>query len=113
MDINYTQLCCWPGTTLGEITTEQFEKDMFEIFNVKVKFAEITTTLPDKDKNGNNIPNTGGRSDLLFHIHNEDIQKFATARLVAGIRWWEDVIKYNDNSHLYTSEILKKYKPTW
>jgi len=109
----YTQLCCWPGITIEGITDEQFEKNMLKIFGVRVKMAEATLTLPDKDDNGNDIPNTGGRSDLLFYVHNEDVQKFALPRLQAGIRWWEDVIKYNNDAHLYTKEILKKYKPTW
>jgi len=113
MDINYTQLCCWSGTTIDGLTNEEFEKDMFEMFGVRIKMAEATLTLPDKDDNGNDIPETGGRSDLLFYVHNDDINKFAISRLGAGIRWWEDVIKYNDNSHLYTAEILEKYKPTW
>lgn len=109
----YIQLCCWQATTLEGTTEQQFEKDMLEIFGVRVKLAEATLTLPDKDENGNSVKDTGGRSDLLFYIHNEDVQKFVIPKLQAGIRWWEDVIKYNNNAHLYTEEILEKYKPTW
>lgn len=102
----YTQLCCWPGTTIEGVTDEQFEKDMLEMFQIRVKMAEATLTLPDET-------GPGGRSDLLFYIHSDDVNKFAVPRLQFGIRWWEDVIKYNDNAHLYTEEILEKYKPTW
>jgi hypothetical protein len=30
-----------------------------------------------------------------------------------GIRWWEDVIVYNDNSHLYPEEFIQENPPTW
>jgi hypothetical protein len=33
--------------------------------------------------------------------------------LQVGIRWWEDVVSYNDNSHLYSKEILDKYSVKW
>ena len=65
------------------------------------------------DKNGNAEPDTGGRNDAFFYVHSEDIGGFAIKRLQMGIRWWEDVIKYNDNSHLYTQEFLDTYPPTW
>lgn len=102
----YKQLCCWPATTIEGTSEQQFENEMFQLFGVRVKLAEVTLTLPDKT-------GPGGRSDLLFYIHNDDVQKFALPRLQAGIRWWEDVIKYNDGAHLYNEEILEKYKPTW
>lgn len=100
MDNNYTQLCCWSGTNIDGLTNEEFEKDMLEIFGVRIKMAETVITLPDET-------GPGGRSDLLFYVHTGDINKFTIPRLKAGIRWWEDVIKYNDNSHLYTTEILE------
>jgi hypothetical protein len=39
--------------------------------------------------------------------------KFAVPRLSLGIRWWEDVIKYNDNSHLYPLEFIEANPPKW
>jgi hypothetical protein len=30
-----------------------------------------------------------------------------------GIRWWEDVIKYNDNSNLYPNEFLQSHPAIW
>jgi hypothetical protein len=30
-----------------------------------------------------------------------------------GIRWWEDVVGYNDNGHLYTEEFKAAHPLTW
>ncbi len=104
----FTQLCVWPATMLGEYTAKEFEDFMKEQFGVRVKFEIETVTNGSVERN-----EEGGRHDLLFYVHSEDIGKFAVPRLVAGIRWWEDVIKYNDGAYLYSDEILKKYPATW
>lgn len=112
MGENFTQLCVWPGTMMGEDSTaEEFERFFLEQ-GYRVKFAEEVVTLPDVE-NGRAVEGTGGRHDVLFFIHKDDVGKFALPRLRMGIRWWEDVVKYNDNSHLYTQEILDKYPTTW
>lgn len=110
---NFTQICVWEGVHLGDKTVEDFIAFMQDEFKVRVEYLETVTTLPDKDSKGRVVKDTGGRSDLLFKVHADDVAGFAVPRLAAGIRWWEDVVKYNNNAHLYTKEILKKYPPTW
>jgi hypothetical protein len=110
---NFTQLCVWQGILLDGFTTEEFENYMFDNFGTRIKFEAEIKTLPDLDNNGKPIPDTGGRNDVFFYAHAEDIGKFAVPRLQAGIRWWEDVVGYNDNSHLYPKDILDKYQLTW
>lgn len=108
MEKEYTQLCVWPACTLGDQTIRDFETFMLEAFEVRVKYeAEVITNGSVERKE------EGGRHDLLFYIHSEDTRKFALRRLRYGIRWWEDVIKYNNNSYLYSKEILDKYPATW
>ena len=70
---------------------------------------------PDLDDDGNPVPETGGRSDILFYVHTDDVAAFALKRLQldGAPRWWENVVSYNDNSHLYTQEVLDRYKVTW
>jgi|AntAceMinimDraft_18_1070375.scaffolds.fasta_scaffold04634_8 hypothetical protein len=102
---NYTQLCVWPGTGLGDGTPERFELFMEESFGVKIKFMEEVTTLPGQG-------GEGGRKDLFFYVHNNDLGKFAVPRLGAGIRWWEDVVANNSHT-IYPKEIIDKYKVTW
>lgn len=120
---NFTQLCVWPGALLTEnvdaskISSDEisvFENYMLKEFGSRIKFDSVQITNPDKDDVGNVVPETGGRSDAFFYIHREDIRKFALPRLNAGIRWWEDVISYNDNSnHLYSEEFVNSKTVTW
>ena len=110
---NYTQLCVWPGTSMGESTPKDLEEFFKENFNARVKYKCEVTTNPDLNEAGDPIPDTGGRTDLMFYVHSEDIGHFAMPRLQAGIRWWEDVVKYNDNSHLYSEQFLNDNPPTW
>ena len=109
----YIQLCVWPGTILEEFEENDFERWILDEFDTRVKYHTQVKTKPDTDENGNIIPDTGGRNDLFFYVHSDDVSKFAVPRLKIGIRWWEDVIVYNDNSHLYSEEFIKEHPPLW
>jgi hypothetical protein len=109
----FKQLCVWPGTLLGESTPQEFEQYFLDEMGVRVKYHTEVKTLPDLDSYGRRVPDTGDRNDLFFFVHNEDTVKFAVPRLQMGIRWWEDVVKYNDNRHLYTEEFLEANPTTW
>jgi hypothetical protein len=112
---NYKQLCVWPACVTGNTTEEiqDFESGMLEHFGVRVKYHAEVKTQPDIDTNGNPVPETGGRTDLFFYVHSDDSAKFAVPRLKAGIRWWEDVVGYNDNCHLYTEEFINAHPLNW
>lgn len=104
---NFNQLCVWEGTVVGADEVKTFEDWVQSEFGVRAKYSEEVLTLPTPGEEG-----TGGRNDLFFCIHDEDVSKFAIARLVYGIRWWEDVLG-NGNEDLYPQEILEKYPKTW
>ena len=111
---NFTQLCVWSGVLLGDSSIEEFESFFMSELGVRIKYHTEVETLPDLDERGNPVPDTGGRNDIFFFVHSDDIAKFAMPRLEMGIRWWEDVIKYNDNSkHLYTPEFIEANPVTW
>jgi hypothetical protein len=110
---NFKQLCVWPGTELGDSKPNDLEKFFLDEMNVRVKYHTEVTTLPNIDENGIPDFNTGGRNDLFFYVHDQDIANFAVPRLKMGIRWWEDVVGYNNNSHLYTPEFLDANPLTW
>jgi len=110
---NFKQLCVWPGTLLEENEIQDFVDFFKDDFGVRVEYKTTLVTRPDLDEKGRAVPETGGRHDVFFYVHDEDVMKFATARLGLGIRWWEDVIKYNDNSHLYSEEFIEANPPTW
>jgi hypothetical protein len=104
-DKKYIQLCVWPATILGDYTPAQFELYMKEEFGVRVKFEEEVITEADSE-------GEGGRHDLFFYVHSDDIGKFAIPRMSVGIRWWEDVVA--NNSHkIYPKNIKHKYQKTW
>lgn len=108
MENKFKQLCVWPGTLMGDADAKEFESFFQVEFGVRVKFAEEVVTNGSIERN-----EEGGRHDILFYIHEDDIPKFAAPRLSVGIRWWEDVVSYNDNSYLYNEEVLNKYPITW
>ena len=101
----YNQLCVWPGTQLGDHSSEEFESFILTELGARVRFIEEVITLPG---NGGE----GGRNDLFFYVHDDDIGKFAVPRLSYGIKWWEDVVG-NNQHRIYPKEIIQKYPKTW
>lgn len=113
---HFNQLCVWPATIVKEAnqTPEDFKDIMKENFDVKVKYETELKTNPDYDEYNNPIEGTGGRNDLLFYVHDEDVDKFAIKRLQYGIKWWEDHIDpQNGNRYLYDDEVFEKYPKRW
>jgi hypothetical protein len=120
----FTQLCVWPGCIVlgpGILPTSQkgidaikeFEKVMADEFSgTRVQYVEEILTLPDRTLKGDPVPGTGGRTDLFFYVHVDDISKFAVPRMAIGIRWWEDVLN-NGGGVLYPQRILEKYPKSW
>ena len=104
---NFSQVCVWEGTVVGANEVGSFENWVQLEFGVRAKYSEEVLTLPTPGEEG-----TGGRNDLFFRIHDEDIQKFAVPRISIGVRWWEDVLG-NGNGELYPQAILEKYPKTW
>jgi hypothetical protein len=104
---DFNQVCVWEGTVVGADEVKTFEDWVQSEFGVRAKYSEEVLTLPTPGEEG-----TGGRSDLFFRVHDEDVMKFAVPRLMVGIKWWEDVLG-NGNEELYPQEILEKYPKTW
>ena len=113
MEQGFNQLCVWSGTIVGEERIQEFEKYFLDEFGTKVKYLTEIETNPDLDGAGEVVPDTGGRNDLFFYLHDDNVNTFAVQRLQMGIRWWEDVIKYNDSSYLYPTEFIEAHPPTW
>lgn len=105
---NFNQVCVWPSTIVSEADIPEFIKFFKDTFGVRAQFLEEYKTLPDRDY-GLIVEGTGGRSDVLFAIHKEDVGKFVIARLKYGMRWIEDAL---DNSPEIYEERISKYR-TW
>ena len=104
----FNQLCVLEGTLFPEGGVKEFHKFFKDEMGVRVKFENQVKTLPDFE----GCTETGGRNDLFFYIHDDDIGKFAVPRLSMGVRWWEDVL-LNGNGKLYDEDVLKAYPATW
>jgi hypothetical protein len=113
MENKFTQLCVWQGVVLEGSTPKEFEDFFKDTFDARIKYETEISTLPDLDNNGNPVPETGNRNDVFFYIHTDDVMLFAIHKLTLGIRWWEDVVGYNDGSYLYPKEFVDKYPLTW
>lgn len=104
---NFNQLCVWEATLVGEENIKEFENFFLKEMGSRVKYIEEVKTLPTPGQ-----PGTGGRNDVFFYIHDDDIMKFAVPRLAIGVRWWEDVLG-NGNGKLYPENVLAKYPKIW
>ena len=101
----HNQVCVWPGTTVQDNQIEDFE-NYFKDAGFRVQYLESVNTMPDRDETGSFVPETGGRTDVIFALHDEDITKFAIPRLQMGIRWIEDVLDNEiDGQSIYESRI--------
>jgi hypothetical protein len=104
MDNKFNRLCVLKGVILGDLTEDGFEQFFRDKINVRIKFAEEIISneiiLPELNEK---------RPDILFYIHDEDIEKFEPQRLFLEIKWWKDVIKNNKGIQLYPQEVLDKY----
>lgn len=109
----YNQLCVWPATVVGKDDIKELENFFKEEMDVRIKYKTEVLTNPDLDEDGNEVPDTGGRNDLFFYVHDDDIGKFAIPRLSMGIRWYEDVVSYNDGAYLYSESFLEENPITW
>lgn len=98
LDGDYQVIAVWHGTILPErqVVREEFQKWMLDTFGARVRVVGLAKTEPD-------TYGPGGRADLLFAIHNDDVSTFAVKRLSAGFRWLEDVIL--NTPDVYTKEI--------
>jgi len=96
----FKQVCVWPATVVGKEQVAEFEQFMLTELGARVQYLEEITTAPDLNKFGCPIDGSGGRNDLFFAVHTDDIAGFAVKRLMMGIRWLEDVYG-NNNGNLY------------
>jgi len=104
---DYNQVCVWEGTTVGSDKKDEFIDFLQDEFKVRGQYLEEILTLPD------DTPNSGGRSDLFFSIHKEDVEKFAVPRFQFGIRWIEDVLDNQERrGNLLYDDRVKEYR-TW
>ena len=91
---DFTQVCVWQGTVVGEESKDEFISWLKDEFEVQGQYLEEILTKPSVCPEHGIIPNTGGRNDVFFAIKDGDQTKgsFISKRLQYGIRWVEDVL---------------------
>ena len=103
---SFIQVCVWPATFVGN-DVAGFEEFMMKEFGVRVQYLEEIATYPDIE-NGEIVDDTGGRNDVFFAVHEDDIAGFAVPRLQVGIRWIEDVLSpHNYKSKIYPERVTE------
>ena len=113
----FTQVCVWPACVVvnnkkvsdqsNQDKINKFEQSMFNNFRTRIQYLEEIKTKPDHDEH-KLIEGTGGRNDLFFAVHNEDIGQFAVPRLTMGIRWIEEVLASdNYRCQIYPNRVFE------
>lgn len=109
----FNQVCVWGSTIVGKKNVKAFEDFMKSEYGARVKYLEEIKTLPDM-KAGIPQKGTGGRNDVFFVIHDEDIMKFAVKRFSMDppVRWIEDVLgnEVSKQKQSIYPESVKKYR---
>ena len=112
LNTGFSQVCVWPGTlivaegaTVSPADIKLFTDFFVDQMGCRVQYLESIVTQPDRNARGNPINGTGGRTDVLLAIHDEDVAKFALPRLRVGIRWLEDVYG-NKHGNLYPARVV-------
>lgn len=104
----FEQAVLWPGVTGAAEDPEGLVAYLEEQFpTCRFKFIGQYLTLPNRI-DGVDVPGSGGRSDVVFAIHQDDIGKFAVPRFEYGMRWVDDVIlneKFKGEETIYCEEI--------
>lgn len=109
----FTQVCVIEGLLLGDTPPAEFEVQLGAVLGVRAQYLETVLTRPDRDARGQPVPDTGGRSDVLFAVHHEDLgSAFNVERMARGVRWLEDVLSSRNNPRgLIHPERLLDYLP--
>ncbi len=104
---HFDQVCIWQGVHIPVDEMRFFEAFFKQEMHARVQFLEVLVTKPDSE-NGVDIPNTGGRPDILFAVHNDDIEQILRVKLRFQFRWIEDVLSfYNYKYPVYPDRVFK------
>lgn len=92
-DGKYDVLTCWPQIVMQDDDHDDVQ-NFFANMGCKhpVHIVGCIRTLPDYEERHKEKPLSGGRCDLFFYFHTDDIWRVAVRRLMHGIIWWEDIV---------------------
>ena len=103
---DFGQVCVWQGVLVGEENKVAFVEHFAKNFNARVQYLEEIKTSSGQG-------GEGGRNDVFFSIHEDDLTgDFCVRRLALGIRWLEDVLDNQEVGDEIYPERVKDYR-TW
>ena len=105
---DYNQVVVWPGTLIKLEQLPEFKQFILDELGTRAQYLETILTAPDMT-DGSPVEDTGGRSDVFFAIHKDDINHFALKRLALGMRWIEDAISEVNGGCVLYPERVKGY----
>jgi hypothetical protein len=108
LEKDYEQVCVFSGMTIaGEKDVNDLINFIKEEFNVRIQYLECIETGPDVNHHGKSVSGTGGRHDVFFAIHKEDLGRFVIPKIQTGASWIEDVLaKCNYTSPIYPKRVF-------
>ena len=98
----FEQVCIIHGLVFeSKEDIDEFVQFILDKTGTRVQYLEQVKTLPGDG-------GEGGRNDVLFAVHNDDVAKFAVPRFQLGARWIEDTLsKVNYRDPIYPERIFK------
>lgn len=103
---DFNQVLIWPGTHL-EGRIESFVQFVKEEFDARIQYLETYETSPVRSFNGSPIEWTGGRQDIVFALHKEDLGKFTLKWRSHGVQEIEFIM--NDDVDEVYPDRFRKY----
>lgn len=102
---NYNQICVWLGVVVKNanepMTEKEFEKLMLDM-GYQVNYIDEYKTLPDHT-------GEGGRNDVIFSLHKNDVNKMVSDRFTkfgGEIKWYEDYVN-NYRRQIPSNNLIK------
>ncbi len=109
----FKQVCMFLGIDCDfEDIEKEFCEFMLESFDIRTQYLELSVSKPTVQR-GKELENTGGRLDVVFAIHTDDIEKLAAIKMATNnqipLKWIEDVMNPNNSYAETLSEHLNGY----
>ena len=88
----FRRIAIWHEVYIGNDKSQvrEFESWAKKTWDVKVKYLKDVVAY-DRDTFGDPIENKAGTNELLFKVHEGDIEKLEKVKKIAGIKWLEEM----------------------
>jgi hypothetical protein len=96
--LGYGTVCVIEGLVVGPENVEAFVQNIRHKTGARIQYLEEVVTRPSLE-NRRVVKGTGGRNDVFFAVHDDDVKDFVTARFSIGARWADDVIGNQRHSY--------------